>query len=580
MQFLHKRQKFMPAILCLFCNKLNKNMRLRLTSAFFRIILMISLGKRARETPIKPSVKIKNFHFAQNSRPFGDIPNRHFRRQRRTHKNMREAGILLHISSLPSPHGIGTLGRAAYRFAELLARAGVRYWQVLPVGATGPGDSPYQSVSAFAGNPYFIDLDMLAADGYLKKSEIAGFGDNPSEVDYEKLFESRGKILRTAAARFLAAGGDGSAEYLNFLRETAFWLPNYALFMTVKSACGGKPFWEWPEPLMRRTPEAVADAAFTDVGEVQFHRITQFFFFSQWKKFKAYAGALGVRIIGDMPIYTAYDSADVWQNPDYFLLDDLRPTAVAGVPPDYFSEDGQLWGNPLYNWKRLRADGYGWWIARLRHSTAMFDKVRIDHFRGFSAYFSVPYGEKTAREGRWEHGPGMDFFVKLKAETPNADIIAEDLGVMDADVTRLVSETGFPCMRVLQFGFYDGNNPHAPENHPENCVAYTGTHDNDTSAGWYRGLDAAAKKRFRACAARVGADLRGGAARALAECAFSSKAALAVVPLQDLLPERAGARMNTPSTQSGNWRWRVLPKYLTAGLAERIRGLVEKYRRG
>ncbi|MDE6955551.1 MAG: 4-alpha-glucanotransferase, partial [Oscillospiraceae bacterium] len=398
----------------------------------------------------------------------------------------RSAGILMPIFSLPSPHGIGTLGRAAREFLDFLRAGGQSYWQLLPVGPTSYGDSPYQSFSSFAGNPYFIDLDDLAADGLLERAE---YGDmdwgGPDRVDYALLYEKRYPVLRKAVARLLAAP---PADYAPFLEDNGDWLEDYALFMALKGENGGVSWDQWPEGERLRRPAALSAARERLAGELDFWRGVQYLFFRQWDALKALAGEKGISIIGDLPIYAARDSADMWADPRQFQTDEnLNPVEVAGCPPDAFTADGQLWGNPLFDWERMREDGYRWWLRRIGFQFRLFDVLRIDHFRGFDEYYAIPFGDKTARNGRWKPGPGLDFFQAVNKALGKRQIIAEDLGFLTPSVRRLLRATGYPGMKVLEFAFdpKGADSEYLPHNYPHNCVVYAGTHDNETLAGWF-----------------------------------------------------------------------------------------------
>ena len=478
----------------------------------------------------------------------------------------RSAGILLAVSSLPSAYGIGSLGREAYRFVDFLAAAGQRWWQILPIGPTGYGDSPYQSFSAFAANPYFIDLDTLAAQGLLTQEELAAAhaGTDPAAVDYETLYSARFPLLRQAAARFSCA----QRGFAAFCDASAAWLPDYALFMALKKENGMRSFSQWPAPLRTREAAALAEAKARLGQEVRFWQIVQYWFYCQWAQLKAYANRRGVSILGDIPIYVSPDSSDLWASPALFQVDAAGlPTEVAGCPPDAFSEDGQLWGNPLYAWDAHHADGYAWWVRRLRHACTVYDAVRIDHFRGFESYYAIPAGEKTAVHGVWRKGPGLAFIRALREKLPEAAIIAEDLGYLTPAVRALLAESGFPGMKVLQFAFDSREeSDYLPHNYPRNCVVYTGTHDNTTSADWAvsaPAADVAFARRYLALSQRD------DFARALVRAALASVADTAIIPLQDWLGLGASARMNTPSTLGGNWLWRVQKAALSPALAGR-----------
>ncbi|MEG1773826.1 MAG: 4-alpha-glucanotransferase, partial [Oscillospiraceae bacterium] len=401
---------------------------------------------------------------------------------------MRAAGVLLHLSSLPGPCGIGTMGRAAFEFVDFLAAAGQSFWQILPLGPTGYGDSPYQSFSTFAGNPYFIDLALLVRDGLLSEAEahLPEEGGDPGRVDYGWQHRVRIPVLRLAAARFLQHPPE---DFQRFCCENAHWLDDYALYMALKDAHGGQSWADWEPALKRREPEALGASRMRFASETDLWKALQYLFFRQWKSLKRYANQQGVRFIGDLPIYVATDSADVWSRPDQFLLDDrMNPIEVAGCPPDGFTADGQLWGNPLYRWEAMQADGYVWWIERLRHTTALCDIVRIDHFRGFDSYYAIPAGSATAREGVWRAGPGISFFREMERALGRLPILAEDLGFLTDSVRQLLAESGYPGMKVLQFAFDSReDSDYLPHNYTRHCVVYTGTHDNDTILGWFEG---------------------------------------------------------------------------------------------
>ncbi len=487
---------------------------------------------------------------------------------------MRSGGILLPIFSLPSPYGVGTLGAEARRFVDFLSAAGQRYWQILPLCPTGYGDSPYSGFSTFAGNPYFIDLDTLCAEGYLKKSEIRACAfTQDGQVHYDELYEKRYPLFRKAYARFLK---NTPADFGAFCAEND-WLEDYALFAALKDQNGGKAWQEWPEPLRRRRKGALEKAGQALSREVTFWKFLQYLFYRQWADLKRYANDRGVRLIGDLPIYVALDSADVWAEPGQFQLDrDLRPTEVAGVPPDAFTADGQLWGNPLYNWEKMRRGGYAWWMRRIAHQRDFCDVLRIDHFRGFEAYYAIPAGEPTARNGRWLPGPGLDFFKVMEEKVGAFPIIAEDLGFLTDGVRQLLADTGFPGMKVLEFAFSGEDSDYLPHNYTRSCVVYTGTHDNSTVLGWLQSADPG-EAAF--AAAYLNLTAREGFHWGLMRAAWSSVADLAVVQMQDVLGLGDEARINTPSTLGPNWRWRMDKKALTPKLAQKLRGYMELYRR-
>ncbi|HUO46801.1 MAG TPA: 4-alpha-glucanotransferase [Acidimicrobiia bacterium] len=472
---------------------------------------------------------------------------------------MRRSGVLLHISSLPSPHGIGTLGAAAYEFATALAMAGQRFWQMLPVGPTGYRDSPYQSPSTFAGNPLFIDLEFLVVEGLLQNSEIEPLGRLPAPwVDFGALIPAKTRLLLLAARRFLRRGAD--AGYDAF--RSSLWLDDYALFAALKQQHHGRPWMEWEDPLVLRHPSALSRARQKLGGRIELERAVQYFFHRQWESLHEFCLSRGVELIGDLPIFVAHDSADVWSDPDLFHLDRHgSPAVVAGVPPDYFSVTGQRWGNPLYRWEAHAADNYIWWSNRLGASFARFDMVRIDHFRGFAAYWEIPAEEETAINGHWVPGPGAELLGSLSlGQLP---IIAEDLGVITEDVTDLRRQFGFPGMRVAQFGFDEELDTaiHHPDNYAVDIFAYTGTHDNDTTVGWFWGDNHRHDRRRlnhhrRKLLATVGT--RGEEINwDMIRLVHRSQAMASIVPVPDLLGIGREGRMNTPGQEEGNWSWRL-----------------------
>lgn len=490
--------------------------------------------------------------------------------------NTRSAGVLLHISSLPGKYGIGSLGKEAYRFAKRLARAGVRYWQILPLVQTGYGDSPYQSVSCSSGNPYFIDLDLLEGQGLLTKKELRPLR-RKGDVDYGALYTERYQTLRTAYSRFFF----DSAEFRAYVDEGTH--EDYALFMTAKTVFGGS-FCDWEEGIRRREPQALEKLRTDYHEEYLFWQFLQYEFDLQWKALKEYCNSLGIRIIGDIPLYVAYDSADVWAHPELFKLDgELKPAKVAGVPPDYFSETGQLWGNPVFDWTAHKKEDYRWWRARLAQALKTYDLVRIDHFRGLDRYYEIDAGEETAVNGAWQDGPKDELFKGVDLSR----IIAEDLGEMDDGVRSLIRRTGLPGMKVLLFAFDgDEDNAFLPHNIHENSVCYTGTHDNDTVAGYVKSLTAEEFLLLRSRVAKeldlVGMNIRIGQtperfAKTLTEIAVASSAGLAVVPVQDLMGLDNACRMNHPGTNDGNWCWR-LKKLPSANVFGRLKRLIRKYR--
>ena len=488
---------------------------------------------------------------------------------------MRRAGILMSVTSLPSPWGIGTLGAAAREFVDFLAAAGQSVWQLLPVGPTGYGDSPYQTFSAYAGNPYLIDLDDLAAEGLLERSEYAArpWGDDPLRVDYGTLFRERRPVLERAVARLRETR---AGELAAFCAREAAWLEDYALFMAIKDGQGGASWDTWPDGLRRRDPDALA-AARRELGEkIEFWKGVQCLFFRQWERLRDYAGRAGVLLMGDIPIYVAPDGADVWARPEQFQLDErLVPTEVAGCPPDGFAAGGQLWGNPLYDWARMAEDGYAWWVARVAHQLKLYDILRIDHFRGFDSYYAIPFGAPDARDGRWREGPGMALFERLRATCGTERLVAEDLGYLTDSVARLREETGLPGMRVLEFAFdsVDGSGSvYLPHSYPRDCVAYVGTHDNDTALGWlsHACADDAARAR-----SYLGLSEAEGEAWGMMRGIWTSVADTAIVQMQDVLALGGEARMNTPSTVGDNWKWRAPAGYATPELTRRLRRQME-----
>ncbi len=489
---------------------------------------------------------------------------------------MRSCGILMHITSLPSPYGIGTFGKEAERFADWLRDAGQKYWQVLPIGPTGYGDSPYQPFSTFAGNPLLIDLDELVENGYITKQmcEDADFGADPTYVDYEKVTRTKMRLLREAFKGFTDDVG-----YTSFMIDEGDWLEDYALFTALKEKFGGRPWTEWDEDIKLRRPEAVELYRKELSEEMRFVKFVQYIFFRQWDRFHRYCNKNGIQIIGDIPIYVSPDCADVWAQPELFQLDERRnPSRVAGVPPDYFSATGQLWGNPLYNWDEMKKTGYKWWLKRIGKANDCYDMLRIDHFRAFDTYYAIPYGHKTAEHGTWEKGPGMDLFNAIKLDLGDVNIIAEDLGDIFDSVKELLKDSGFPGMRVLQFGFNPENNDndHLPHHYPENSVAYTGTHDNATIMQWYKEAD----EDSRAMAKRY---LNPRFLERMNFCfirnVYASPSMLAIIPMQDVLGLGKEARMNIPSTLGGNWSWRMTAGSTTSARADKLKVLAETYYR-
>lgn len=492
---------------------------------------------------------------------------------------MRASGILLPISSLPSEYGIGCFSKEAYEFADQLVEAGQRYWQILPLGPTGYGDSPYQSFSTFAGNPYFIDLKELIEEDLLTEQECreCDWGDTESYVDYAKLYESRFKLLRLAFERW---SGDDEQEYQDFLKKNSDWLEDYCLYMAIKNDLGGIGWLDWPEELKSRQPEAMQEAKVRLAEEIRFYNFQQYWFAKQWSRLKAYVNKKGIQIIGDVPIYVAFDSADTWADPKLFQFDeDLTPVSVAGCPPDAFSSTGQLWGNPLYNWSYHKKTGYEWWIRRMTHSKERYDVARIDHFRGFDEYYAIPYGSETAENGEWEKGPGNTLFDVLKEQVEDLNVIAEDLGILTDTVVDMLEESGFPGMKVLQFAFDSSeNSTYLPHKYEKNCVVYTGTHDNETTKGWLENLhghDETFVREYINCYDKPVNDCVWG----LIRTAMASVADLAVIPVQDYLCLGNEARMNTPATLGDNWKWRLTKGQISEITLYHIRELTRIYGR-
>jgi 4-alpha-glucanotransferase len=481
------------------------------------------------------------------------------------------------ISSLPSPYGIGTMGKAARKFIDFLEKAGQKYWQILPICQTSYGDSPYQSFSSFAGNPYFIDLEYLCREKLLTKKECESFawGSNPSYVDYGTLYESRYALLRKAYVRFQK---NIPQDYASFCKKEKEWLDEYALFMALKDANGGVSWLEWEPDFKRRKEEALEEARKTYASDIDFYCMLQYLFFKQWRELKAYANGKGIDIIGDVPIYVALDSADVWANPTQFYLDkNLNPIEVAGCPPDAFSEDGQLWGNPLFRWDVMKKDGFTWWTKRVKAVASLYDIVRIDHFRGFDSYYAIPAKDDTAKNGKWKKGPGMALFETLEQNLGKLPIIAEDLGFLTPSVHKLLKDSGFPGMKVIQFAFdAREDSDYLPHNYPTNCVVYTGTHDNDTVMGW---MKTAPKQSVKFAKEYLNLTEEEGYNWGMMRAAWSSVADLAIVPMQDIIGLGSEARINIPSTLGNNWKWRATEDQINNKLAKRVYKYVQMYGR-
>ena len=489
---------------------------------------------------------------------------------------MRSSGILMHITSLPGPYGVGTMGKQAFEFVDFLKEAGQRCWQILPLTPTGYGDSPYQSCSTFAGNHYLIDLDLLVEQGLLKEEELSGIRWNrkADRVDFGLLYRSRLKVLRMAFSRF-----EGSENLDAFCRENQAWLPDFALFMALKDKNSGSPWYQWEEDLKHRRPQAMEQARQELAEEIRFYSFVQYLFFGQWNALHAYANDSGIQIIGDVPIYVPLDSVEVWSDPNLFELDEkLDPIAVAGCPPDGFTEDGQLWGNPLYRWDLHKQQGYRWWLNRLKAAGTMYDVIRLDHFRGFEAYWAVPYGDKTARNGKWRKGPDMAFVEALKQGLPKLNLIAEDLGFLTQEVLDLRDNGGWPGMKVLQFAF-DPKEPsdYLPHTYIRNSVCYTGTHDNMTMRQWF---ETATAEEVEFAAAYMNLSKKEGYVWGAIRTAMASVSDTCIIQMQDYLNLGAAARMNFPGTLSiSNWTWRAKNGIISKDLAKRIRELTSLYAR-
>lgn len=489
---------------------------------------------------------------------------------------MRESGILLHITSLPGPYGVGTMGKEAFRFVDFLSAAGQSYWQLLPLNPTSFGDSPYQSTSTCAGNPYLIDLDTLVEEGLLKKEELDGvtWCDTPDRVNYGILYAQRYKVLALAHKRFVPG-----KDYEAFCRENRDWLPEYCLFMALKEKNGGASWLDWPRLEKLHDEKTLAKRSQELSGTISFHSFLQFQFYRQWNALRGYAARKGIRIIGDVPIYVPVDSVDVWANPQLFLLDEnRRPKVVAGCPPDAFTEDGQLWGNPIYDWQAMGKCGYRWWIDRLSAAAKMYDTVRIDHFRGFESYWEVPAGDKTARNGRWVKGPGKDFIRTIQQALPGLDFIAEDLGFVTQGVRELLDYSGYPGMKLIQFAFDSREqSDYLPHLYPVNSVCYTGTHDNATIKQW---LSDTCPEDLALAKAYLGLNGEEGYIWGLLRGGMASVSQLFVAQMQDYLELGEEARMNIPGLLSPvNWSWRALTGFDSPELAAKIRNMVKIFGR-
>lgn len=490
---------------------------------------------------------------------------------------MRASGILMHISSLPSPYGIGTMGKEAREFVDFLVKSEQTYWQILPICPTSYGDSPYQSFSSQAGNPYFIDLDILCKDGLLTEKECKSFqwGTKKTEIDYGILYENRYPLLKIAYSRFMKKQ---PKDFEEFCKQESGWLEDYALFMAIKDANDGVSWLEWPKALRFREEEALQKVRREYKEEICFYKVLQYLFYKQWRSLKMYANKKGIQIIGDVPIYVALDSADVWANPEQFYLDsDRKPIDVAGCPPDAFSADGQLWGNPLFRWDVMKEDGYAWWTNRIRAMSKLYDIVRIDHFRGFDSYYAIPAGDTTAQNGVWREGPGMDLFRTIENKLGKINIIVEDLGFLTPSVLKLVKDSGFPGMKVIQFAFDTREeSDYLPHNYDKHTVVYTGTHDNDTILGW---MKSAPRSSVNFAKKYLQLSKEEGYHWGMMRGAWASVSDLAIVPMQDILGLDNRARMNIPSTLGCNWKWRAKAGVLTPELAKKIKKYMKLYGR-
>ena len=493
----------------------------------------------------------------------------------------RSSGILLHPTSLPGKYGIGSLGKEAYKFVDFLKKSNQKLWQIFPLGPTGYGDSPYQCFSSFAGNPYLIDFDLLIEQNLLTEEDLkdVNFGGNEEYIDYGAIYNQKYPLLRKAYENFKANGNKELKEKLEtFKTENSSWLDDYSLYISLKNHFNGLPWNEWEDDIRTRKEAAINKYKAELANEIEYHNFIQFLFFTQWNNVKKYANDNGIKIIGDIPIFVAVDSSDAWANPEIFLFDpELKPVKVAGVPPDYFSATGQLWGNPLYDWDKLKELNYKWWVDRVKANLSTCDIIRIDHFRGFDEYWAVPYGDKTAENGIWCPGPRTDLFNAIKNELGELPIIAEDLGTMTQGVIDLREATGFPGMKILGFAFDSKEeNDYLPHTYTKNCVVYTGTHDNDTLIGWFTKANEDDKQFARNYLnSRSDNEIHWDAIRG----AWSSVASMAIAPIQDFLGLGSEARINTPGVAAGNWQWRLKDGVLTDELAERIAKLTKVYSR-
>ena len=495
---------------------------------------------------------------------------------------MRTCGVLMHITSLPSPYGVGTLGSEAYKFVDFLKKAGQTYWQILPVGPTGFGDSPYQSYSAFAGNPMLIDIDELIKAGLVSEDDkdLKILAEKKEFADFGQMFSFKRLILAKAHAAF-AANADSEQMYLfgKFCRKNAWWLDDYAMFMSMKYFFKQVMWTEWDDSYRLRDPQTLAKYAEEHGVDIDCWKFMQFLFFRQYKNLKKYANKRGISIYGDMPIYVSMDSSDIWANPEMFMLDsDRKPTKVAGCPPDDFSPTGQLWGNPLYDWDYMDKNNYKWWIKRVQYSAKLFDLTRIDHFRGFESFYAIPAGDKTAEHGEWLQGPSMKLFSAIKADLGDVKLVAEDLGFLTDEVKAMLKAAGYPGMNVLEFGFGGEDSSYLPHNYVKNSVVYIGTHDNETALGWYLAQDKAGKKRIRKYLGLDKSASDSKVVRELIRCAYASVSENCVIQMQDWLCLDNSARMNIPSTiGGGNWAWRMDKDACTKELAKAMKKMAKTY---
>lgn len=488
----------------------------------------------------------------------------------------RASGILMHISSLPNKFGIGSFGKSAYQFVDFLVEAKQSYWQILPLSTTSYGDSPYQSFSAFAGNTHFIDFDLLVEDGYLNISDFkdVDFGDNPLRVDYAKIFNNRRPILEKAVQNFMAA--DEMDDFNKFVEAQTSWLVPYSEYMAIKESFDLKPWYEWDLNSQLRKESTLAYYRETLADQITFHQVCQYFFMKQYLHLKEYANQKGIQIIGDIPIYVARDSVEMWTQPELFKMKNERePAFIAGTPPDEFSDEGQFWGNPIYDWEYMKNNGYQWWIDRLEFSFKLYDVVRIDHFRGFESFWEVPFGAESSKEGHWAQGPGYELFQHIKDALGDLNIIAEDLGFLTQEVIDMRDATGFPGMKILQFGFNGVEDSiELPHNYIQNCVAYVGTHDNMTARGWYEDASETVQAQMNHYTRRTNQETPG---QVLNRTIASSASNLAIYTMQDLLDLDNSARMNAPSTIGSNWQWRMSDNDFKAEIIEELVDLAETY---